>query len=270
MPTTLPSSQRSNLNNALRMPGIGFFNDRYRDTVKGKSGDYDLWVKGYLLGDTNYIDGFKHCFLGSALPLGFPPLFKEVTQSINFIECHDNATVFDKMLVSNAYESESLLLKRIKLLNGALVLSCGLPFIHEGQEIGKSKKGIYNSYNAMDDINGFDYDLMDQRFDLVTYLRDIISLRKSYPFFHLASKEKIKETISFKDLPSGALEISYHGKEIGDLEEVRVYINPSNAVIDYPLGDEFRLLFDGNGLVQGNNKIKKLTIEPISLTIVTR
>lgn len=270
MPTTLPSSQRSNLNNALRMSGIGFFNDRYRDTVKGKSGDYDLWVKGYLLGDTNYIDGFKHCFLGSALPLGFPPLFKEVTQSINFIECHDNATVFDKMLVSNAYESESLLLKRIKLLNGALVLSCGLPFIHEGQEIGKSKKGIYNSYNAMDDINGFDYDLMDQRFDLVTYLRDIISLRKSYPFFHLASKEKIKETISFKDLPSGALEISYHGKEIGALEEVRVYINPSNAVIDYALGDEFRLLFDGNGLVQGNNKIKKLTIEPISLTIVTR
>ena len=102
MATNLPSSLKANSNNAKEMPTIGFFNDRFREVVKGASSDNNLASKGYLSGDTNYIDGFKHCILGSCVALAFPPMFDEPTQSINYVECHDNATIFDKLLLSNA------------------------------------------------------------------------------------------------------------------------------------------------------------------------
>lgn len=267
MPSVLHTNLKTSLNNAQRLPQIGFFNDRFRDIVKGKSGDYDLWVKGYLLGDVNYIDGFKHCFIGSCLPLAFPPLFTQPSQSINFVECHDNATLIDKLQISNSFENNTIQMKRIKLLNACTILSYGIPFIHCGQEIGQSKRGVYNSYNAGDEINQFNYDLMDQRFDLVNYIRDLIKIKKFYPFFRLSDKKTISETIDFKNLHNGALLIKYTGDKVFPCHEVNVIINPNVTSFEYNFSKEFQVIFNDFGKIDNAKKITSLTIEPVSLVI---
>ena len=46
-------------------------------------------------------------------------------QSINYVECHDNATTFDKFAISNGDEPLETRKKRQLMLNVALILSQG-------------------------------------------------------------------------------------------------------------------------------------------------
>ncbi|MFA6829710.1 MAG: hypothetical protein WCR67_03290, partial [Bacilli bacterium] len=86
--TNLPSNEKGSSLNAGLLKDYSFFNDRFRDVVKGKTNESELTVKGYLLGDSNYIDGFKHVMLGSSLPMAFAPMFENPGQSVNYVECH--------------------------------------------------------------------------------------------------------------------------------------------------------------------------------------
>lgn len=270
MPSTLDGELKSKMYNAGKMPEIGFFNDRFRDIVKGKSGDYELGVKGYILGDYNYIDGFKHCYLGSCLPLAYPPLFNSPGQSINFIECHDNATIFDKLKYSNSYENEDTWLRRINLLNAVTILSFGVPFIHSGQEIGISKKGICNSYNSGDTINHFNYDVMDRRWKMVNYIRDIISIRRRFPFFRIDDKEILSQMIEFENLNDGGLLITYKGEHVKPYNEVKIVINPSNRPITFDLGDYYSGICNENGYLKEGVHVKLMQASPISLSILIK
>lgn len=270
MPTVLSADKMAKMANAYRMPQVAFFNDRFRDVVKGKSSDFELAVKGYLSGDVNYIDGFKHCLLGSIAPIAFPPLFVVPSQSINYVECHDNATVYDKLKVSNSYEDEETILKRIKLINALTVFSYGIPFIHAGQEIGMSKRNIYNSYNSGDDINHFDYNLMDRRFDMVNYMHDVIKFKKVHKFLKLDSKTAIENTVKFTNLDFGALLVTYTGREILPFSEVKMIINPTNTKFKYNLNDNYHLLFDEKGMTDESQELSEVEVLPISLMILSK
>ena len=267
MPTTLSSDKMSKMYNASKMLDIGFFNDRYRDIAKGKSSDMELCVKGYLLGDYNYIDGFKHIFLGSCIPLAFPPLFDDASQSINFIECHDNATIYDKLKISNSFENEEAWLKRINMVNAMVLLSFGVPFLHAGQEIGLSKNGVHNSYNSGDQINHFDYDIMDQRWKMVNYVKDIISIRKKYPFFKIKDKNIISKMIEFKNLSEGGLLITFKQEYISPFRQVDIIINPSHNILKYEFDEYHTLIANENGSLQDGVHLKLLQANPLSINI---
>lgn len=265
MPTVMQGNLSAKMANAHLMPDVGFFNDRFRDVVKGKSGDMELAVKGYLLGDTNYIDGFKHCFLGSCLPLAFPPLFQQPLQSVNYVECHDNATLYDKLKISNSYEPEETILERINLINAVTVLACGVPFIHAGQEFGATKHGYHNSFDAGDDINHFNYNLMDERYDMVRFFREVLAFRKEHPLFRLSDRETIAKTVEFQNLEFGALRITY--QEEGIPKKMHIIVNPCNAGFSYSFGAEAVTLFDKKGTVRDATPSSSFEIPPVSLTV---
>ena len=54
-------------------------------------------------------------------------------QSINYVECHDNATIFDHMEMM-IIENDEIRQRRQKMYNTIVMLSQGIPFIHSGQE----------------------------------------------------------------------------------------------------------------------------------------
>lgn len=265
MATNLPSSLKANSNNAKEMPTIGFFNDRFREVVKGASSDNNLASKGYLSGDTNYIDGFKHCILGSCVALAFPPMFDEPTQSINYVECHDNATIFDKLLLSNADESVENRLKRIKMMNVVSILSYGIPFIHAGQEFGATKKSHYNSYNLIDEINGLDYNLRTARKDMVKYLADAIKLRKNMDIFRLDKKEDIVNAVTFENLSHGALLIKYDDKANSRI--VYFFINPTTETVSYKFDNYAKIIFNEAGLINTDFFSQLMIINGLSLIV---
>ncbi|MGD6840892.1 hypothetical protein ACQCVL_31550, partial [Bacillus thuringiensis] len=55
-------------------------------------------------------------------------LFKEPTQSVNYVESHDNHTLWDKMKAC-LNEDEGTLMSRHKLATTMVLLSQGIPFI---------------------------------------------------------------------------------------------------------------------------------------------
>ncbi|OON61928.1 pullulanase PulA [Massilia sp. KIM] len=84
---------------------------------------------------------------------------------INYIEAHDNQTLFDinaLRLPQNTPLAERV---RVQNLGAAIVLlSQGLPFIHAGQEILRSKSLDRDSYNAGDWFNRLDYSYASNNF----------------------------------------------------------------------------------------------------------
>lgn len=254
--TNLPFDQKASLYNSGKLEGVGFFNDRYRDVAKGKSSESEVYVKGYLLGDTNYIDGFKHVMLGSATTLAFAPMLSSYKQSVNYVECHDNFTLFDKLTLACSDETEIERLKRIKLLHIATLFACGIPFFYEGQEIGHSKKLCPNSYNAGDDINGFDYKLLSERKDLLRFFTDAVMLKKQFIALAKDYYSNLPSHITFENLPQGALKINY------DLPEHKLYVifNPTKSSVLYDFNDYTTLVFNDTGLIQDSNFYIRLGI----------
>lgn len=254
--TALSSEEKATIQNSRKLPGFGFFNDRFRDVVKGKSGEYDLNVRGYLLGDGNYIDGFKHVLMGSSKPFAFAPLFASPLPSVNYVECHDNHTLFDKIQAACPDDSEEEILKRIRMMDVCLLLSCGIPFFHAGQEFGQSKKGQGNTYNMGDDYNGFDYSLLEKRKDMVVFLREAIQLRKF--LFGLFGKElcHLEDHMSFENLEHGALHVLYDFSSFS----IHVIYNPMKEKVFYSFDDYVKLIFNESGNVDESSIFVRMAI----------
>lgn len=271
MPSVMPSTQKGSMNNAHLMPNIGFFNDRYRDISKGKTSESELYVRGYLTGDINYIDGFKHTLTGCTVPIAFPPLFSNVTQSINYVECHDNNTLLDKIRVSCYDEDITCHLKRVKLINAVTVLCYGVPFIHMGQEIGLSKNGQGNTYNAGDELNHFNYNILDERESLYRFFKDVVSIKKDYSFLRLNDKDIIRQYVSFNNEYNGCLRIQISQKElIAPYSDVRIYINPTRNSISVDLDDYYQVLFNEAGRIVNPLYSQHLTINGLTLVLCVK
>jgi pullulanase len=72
------------MSNYRLLPRFAFFNDRYRDTTK-------KWITSPY-GNQNE---FKFVYVSSSVDFYDKPKFLNANQSLNYIECHDNGTVYD-------------------------------------------------------------------------------------------------------------------------------------------------------------------------------
>jgi pullulanase len=271
MPTVMAQNQRASMNNAHLMPNIGFFNDRFRDITKGKTNHEELQVRGYLTGDTNYMDGFKHVFSGSVLPIAYPPLFKTPSQSINYIECHDNNTIYDKLKACCHDEDEQTLFRRIKLNNAAVMFSFGVPFFHMGQEIGLTKFGDHNSYRSTDLINQFRYNTLDERLELYNYFKDLVAMRKELSFLRINDRDVIEKAIEFNYDYSGILRINFVNKDIiCPYKDVIIFINPRKETYSTDLNDYYKILFNESGKISSSLYSQHLVVNPLSLVVCVK
>lgn len=232
----LPLEQKTCMSNAFKVPNIGFFNDTYRDIMKGGSFKNTLSQRGYLTGDLSYVYGMDYALHGCSLPYSYEPKFKQPGQSINFVECHDNFTLYDKLKHSNKDEDERTRLKRIKLINSINVLSFGVPFIHMGQELAQSKNDDGNTYN-ISKINNFRYDLYASRFDMVQSLKDAIKIRRNYGFISLNEPSKINEIVKITHLENGLYLL------VNVEEKVGLLINPTLNDLEFAFDKDFKVLY---------------------------
>ena len=158
MPTFLDHDLKTTNDNASRLPHFAFFNDFYRDTLKGNN--FNNYDRGFLV-DNNYLkNAFKIAFKGYYNRL---EVFNSPNQSINYIECHDNLTAYDKISYCLNTNDEEIILGVLKLCNTINILSFGVPFIHMGQEVGLTKFKEDNTYNMGDKYNRFDFDILSKR-----------------------------------------------------------------------------------------------------------
>lgn len=262
MPTALDEREKSTISNSSILPHIGFFNDRFRDVIKGPSEDSKLVIKGYLTGDLSYLDGFKHIMTGSISSGYFSPMFASSSQSINYAECHDNGALIDKVKLCCPDDEEDEIVDRIKMITAATIFAAGIPFIHSGQEILKSKNGCCNSYNVGDKINGFDYKLMEKNKDMVKFLQDAIKLKKKLIYEAKEDYNSLVSFISFEDLSSSVCKINYKFKDF----DFCIIFNPSKKDITYQFEEYVKLIFNNAGSFKVDNCYSQLAIIP-ALTV---
>ena len=250
----LPPQSRANKSNAKDLKDFAFFNDTYRDIVKGPSAPYNLHERGFICGNTDYKFGVDYAFHACVLNLSYQPMFDNANQSINYLECHDNNTLYDKLLVSNASEEEKTLLDRVTLANSILLLSFGIPLIHMGQEIGLSKDGLDNTYKTLS-VNNMDYRLVDERFDMVNRFRLMNILARKLKYKNLFLRDDIANIFTISHWDNGVYALSAKDKNIIDNEkEFLILINPTNNDINFELDDYYVV-------IEGVEKKKEIQIK---------
>ena len=66
----LPSDKKASKNNFAKLKDVAFFNDTYRDIVKGPSSPFNLHEKGYICGNTSYVYGLDFAFHAGVFVVG--------------------------------------------------------------------------------------------------------------------------------------------------------------------------------------------------------
>lgn len=177
---------------AVRGTGIGAFNDDFRNAIKGPP---DHGEMGFIQ-HGHHRDVLERGIAGMAGSWPDHP-----AQVINYMTCHDNLVLYDKLLLSRpgATEDEILAMMRIGYL--ILLTSQGVPFVHGGEEFARTKGGDANSYRSPDSVNRIDWTLKRRNFVLHRYVRALIALRRAHPLFRLRSHQESEERIDFLHTP---------------------------------------------------------------------
>ena len=256
MPTALDEEMRTTIQNNLKTPYIGFFNDFFRDTLRGTN---QMETKGYFSGDTYKTnDAMKAiCNLD---------MFAKITQSINYVECHDNATCYDKLQISNYDESEKIRKRRSRLMMAAVILSQGVPFLHSGQEFFRTKGGLSNTYNAGDQVNALDWNRKDMEIDTTQFVQFLIHLRKNNPCFRYGSYDMIRKNVKTENINHRMIKYSLHQNE-GEYKDFIIYFNASLETLQVEVEDGFQLLYHSE---KGKILDHQLDVNGICLAILVR
>ena len=222
--------------NVSKLNRIAVFNDDFRDGIKGNNfhGRSKGFVSGQTIQEENIKFGITAACFHPQIVYGYvehskSPWAAEPWQCVNYASCHDNYTLYDKLVLSCPEASEDEIIRMI-MMSGALVLtSQGIPFLHAGSEMARSKKGNHNSYKSSDSINQIDWQRKNTYHKIFSYYQSLITLRKAHPAFRMTSANEIRSHLIFSsDYKPGVA--SY------------VLINHAN-------GDEWRtvlLVFNGN------------------------
>ncbi|PEY42461.1 type I pullulanase [Bacillus cereus] len=218
--TPLSAEEKATLHNAHKMPRIAQFNDQFRDTIKGST--FDVSKRGFAFGESIDLKHLQYVLTGSLVNEKGQGLFLEPIQSINYVECHDNMTMWDKLVRSNQ-EAEDIQKRRHRLATAMTLFSQGIPFLHAGQEFYRSKKGNENSYNALDEINQLDWDQKEKEMETVAYIQGLIAIRKAHRAFRFQAAHLIKKHMTFLQAPPTV--VAYHlqhVEEFGPWKEIVV------------------------------------------------
>ncbi|KOP83790.1 type I pullulanase [Cytobacillus solani] len=261
--TPISADKKACIRNQESLPRIGQFNDWFRDTVKGST--FHLDDKGYAFGNVHYYEAAKQVLAGSiGMEKTEAGLFHSPVQSVNYVESHDNHTLWDKLAVCSASLSKGTRQKQHRLATVMVLLSQGIPFLHSGQEFFRTKKGEGNSYQSSDEINQLDWDRKSFFAANVIYLREIIRIRKSHGAFRFSNQKHIREHMCF--LPAEEPVIGFFLNDVdeyGDWAKIIVFFNPSfsQKTVELPDGLWLVLADDQTANVKPKRKLEKNTLE---------
>lgn len=247
-------NQETTQPNASKVKGVAFFNDSLRDAIKGSvfsdedtgfiagKADKENLIATNVLGCNNKREGIDengHCNNGTA-----DTNYGGADQVVQYVEIHDNLTLYDKLVKSAPNDSEETRLARAKLADSLILLSQGITDMQFGQEFLRTKGGNGNSYNAGDAVNAIDWNRTVEQAGSVNYVKGLIALRKSIKNLHLSSYDGIAKNMTVLQQSDGV--VAYQLKDGSDTYVVVFNANESAATVEaVPAGKYTVLAADG-------------------------
>ena len=256
MPSYVPSELRASQNNQHKMPLVGQFSDRFREVIRG-SNDW-LNEAGYSNGNTDRIQEARQVVAASVFENRYDAPFK----ALNYVECHDNHTMWDKNRFACQGQPRSIRMKRQNLATAMVLFSQGIPFIHCGQEFGRTKQNLGNTYNRSDNYNMIDYHRRDEFEPVVDAFKELVKLRKEHPSFRLDTNEKIRENVQTDTIQDKVLIY----KTTDGNERLLTFFNPTEETFVYELPEKAKLIYDSEK--RNPKEMSVLSIGPISTVVI--
>lgn len=257
---TLPSADRANQQNIGDLTGIAAFNDQLRDGIKGSV--FDAIDPGYATGKLSRITDTKVGIVGNVrYNRDFVGNWttNDPTQSVNYVESHDNLTLFDKLTASVPGAAPAKIESLARFSASIALLAQGVPFIQAGQEFLRSKNGDSNSYKSDDSINSLKWDLRSKNMTTVNYYKGLILLRRSHPAFRMSTTAAVQKNLTFLKTGNNVIAYSLNGSAVKDnWQSIVVVHNPNTGVakINLPSKGNWRIVVQGS--IAGVKAIKTL------------
>lgn len=268
--------------------GVGVFNDDTRDAIVGRvpSPNSPGWLQydGGSISQEN-VNKIKFGISGGTFDGYTPWTTEDPARVINYVSCHDNNTLWDKIrntFVNNKGSWKTDFMVDINNQADSIVFfSQGIPFIQEGQEFLRTKpklagvgEGVtydFNSYKSPDEVNMVRWNLKAENNGVYKYYKDLISFRKSHEAFRLSSAEEVADALTFLETEDGSL-IAYRLKTNKDSYKDLIVIHNVNDKQSYKLpSGKWQVVFDNTGEIKNPTTLKTSSVEiDINETIVLR
>ncbi|HEP1834762.1 TPA: pullulanase [Streptococcus suis] len=219
---------------------VAVFSDEIRNTLK--SGYPNEGQPAFITGGAKSVESVFNNI--KAQPGNF--LADDPGDVIQYIAAHDNLTLFDIIAQSikkdpSIAENYTEIHQRQRLGNLLVLTAQGTPFIHSGQEYGRTKQFrhpdykepvtedkvpnkahlltnadgtpfdypyyIHDSYDSSDAVNKFDWTkatdeaLYPENTRTQAFTKGLIALRKSTDAFRLVTKEEVEQKVSLISIP---------------------------------------------------------------------
>jgi len=197
-----------------RSTGIGMFNDAFRNAIKG---DNDGGRPGYATGAAGCEREIAKGVVASIrYSDGLSGFAQEPGECVNYVSCHDNLTLWDKIARSNAFDSKGDRISMDLLAQAIVLTSQGIPFLEGGAELLRTKRGHHNSYRAGDEVNQFEWWRKHEFREVFDYYRGLIEVRRAHPAFRMTTAAQVRAAVRFIPGPPGTVLFELDGSVCGD------------------------------------------------------
>jgi len=187
------------------------FSDDIRDTVRGHVFYND--EKGFVSGQKDFENAVRYSVVGAVwhpqvdyggygyTPGG--PWAETPCDTISYVSCHDNLTLWDKLAESCPHSSVKKRLAMNRLAAAMVFTAQGTPFFLSGEEFGRSKpvedsdEVSENSFNLSLYTNAIRYQWERGREELQNYYRGLIAFRKQHRGLRFTTAEEVRNQICF-------------------------------------------------------------------------
>ncbi len=238
-PARIPAENCALKENMARLPGVAAFGDELRDGLRGE------WTSatggGFLAGLSGFAESVRFGIVGgvahpqvdcSRVNHADRPWAGVPWQMVNYVSCHDDWCLADRLAAVCPDLPEGERLKLCKLALTILLTSQGIPLLFAGDEFFRSKHGVRNSYKSPDAVNAIVWSDKRRHGDLFRYVCGLIRLRRAHPAFRMRSADEVASKLAFLSSGSERL-IAYtlcESGEIGREHFLHLFFNASPHV----------------------------------------
>jgi pullulanase len=252
----LTENMRATKLNTIRLDRIASFCDDMRDGLKGSP--FNRYSHGFISGLTLREEKIKFSITGA---IQHPDIFYDYVetsrqpwanspaQCVNYVSCHDNYTLFDKLQYSCPEATSEEIERMTRLAIGMILTAQGVPFLHSGVEMHRSKGGHHDSYRSPDDVNQIEWGKKSSCAGLIRFTKNCIDLRRQHPAFRMSDSDMVREKLSFynKYIP-GIIAYQLKDHANGDpWKNILVLFNGNNYSVEYEIPLKKWLIIARNG-----------------------
>ncbi|MCB0572515.1 MAG: type I pullulanase [Phaeodactylibacter sp.] len=244
----LPVDKRALKRHISQINGVAAFSDDIRDAIKGHVFTHD--DPGFVSGKPGQEGRIKFGIVAATRhpQLNYDsiqiydadgPWAGSPLQTITYVSCHDNHTLWDRLTLSRPETSDADKIRMQKLAGAIVLTSQGVPFLHAGVEMLRTKNGVENSFESPDSINQLDWSRKAAHKDVYEYFQGLIALRKAHPAFRMPATELLASHLRFLETPApNMVAYTLGGNANGDTwKEILVVFNANPTQQEIPLPD---------------------------------